>query len=243
MSFRQSNDPTPLFPRRGPGGPRPVRSPGTPGFPHAGTVGALRLPAARPAALGCLRLAVPSSRPPGSLLAGPGRGAGEAWAALRFGRPAPMLSGCDGGGGTSHVPGGPGCPFAPFSDPGGPACVRPLATPRRGPRGKERRGRIATGLSGLNGEASGLAVYASPGRSPAADARLASGRWSGSAGRASHPQGPGEGFRTAHAVVLPSRASLGAIPLSRWSRSTVDRSGGLRVTRPQTGGHGRTSER
>src|SRR5262249_24710031 len=58
----------------------------------------------------------------------------------------------------------------------------------------------------------GLAVYASPRGFPRHDARLASGRWSGATGRASHPQGPCERFQNASLhLVLLSQALLGAI--------------------------------
>lgn len=52
------------------------------------------------------------------------------------------------------------------------------------------------GLSKLNSMAFGLAVYASPDGLPTYDARLASGRWSGSTGRAFHPQDSYERFQS-----------------------------------------------
>ena len=50
-------------------------------------------------------------------------------------------------------------------------------------------------ISKLNSMAFGLAVYASPDGLPAYDARLASGRWSSSTGRAFHPQDSYERFQ------------------------------------------------
>jgi hypothetical protein len=64
------------------------------------------------------------------------------------------------------------------------------------------------GLSTLDSMAIGLAVYASPGSLPHHDARLASGRWSGAAGRAFHPQDSTERFQVSflHPILL-SQAS------------------------------------
>jgi hypothetical protein len=70
-------------------------------------------------------------------------------------------------------------------------------------------------LSRLNTPALALAVYASPRRLPAVDARLASGCWSGSAGRASHPQGSEKRFQKCILTSHPPLPSLlGAIPHS-----------------------------
>ena len=55
----------------------------------------------------------------------------------------------------------------------------------------------------------GLAVYASPDGLPAYDARLASGRWSSSTGRAFHPQDSYERFQICFLHFIPlSQACL-----------------------------------
>ena len=74
----------------------------------------LRLPAAHPAALRCLRLAVPRV---GSLFA-PRRGE-PACLGLGFGHPVSRPGIWRGDGRASQVPGHPPCAHAPLSDPGG----------------------------------------------------------------------------------------------------------------------------
>ncbi len=70
----------------------------------------------------------------------------------------------------------------------------------------------ATGLSKLNSMAFRLAVYASPVGLPTYDARLASGRWSSTTGRALHPQDSYERFQICILTSLPPLPSLlGAI--------------------------------
>ena len=123
----------------------------------------LRLPVVPPAALRCLRLAVPPQRPlfvsPGGVDAPPpGRGSLD--------RGFPNHADVGGDDGASQVPGGSPCPHALLSDPGGTAnpchsgspCCLPLIRRRRLPRRKC--------LSGLHHTACGLPVYASQGRSP-----------------------------------------------------------------------------
>ena len=109
-----------------------------------------------------------------------------------------------------ELPSSWGTPIAPSpcsGDPGRTPGVRPLR--RRGAAPAMRTTRApALGLSGLNHTALALAVYASPGRLPAEGARLASGRWSGFAGRASHPQGPDERFPCAFLTSLPPLPSF-----------------------------------
>ena len=75
----------------------------------------------------------------------------------------------------------------------------------------ERQRLPRLGLSTLNSMAFGLAVYASQDGLPHHHARLASSCWSGSTGRASHPQGSDEGFQSCclH-LIPPSQALLGA---------------------------------
>jgi hypothetical protein len=64
------------------------------------------------------------------------------------------------------------------------------------------------GLSALNSTAFGLAVYASQDGSPRHHARLASGCWSGSTGRASHPQDSVERFHICFLTSNPPFPSL-----------------------------------
>ena len=64
------------------------------------------------------------------------------------------------------------------------------------------------GLSRLNSMAFGLAVYASQGRLLRPHARLASGCWSGSPGRAFHPQGSNERFQDCFLTSLSSSPKL-----------------------------------
>ena len=68
------------------------------------------------------------------------------------------------------------------------------------------------GLSALNSMASGLAVYASQCGLLRHHARLASSCWSGSTGRAFHPQGSYERFQSCQLhLILLSQALLGAM--------------------------------
>jgi hypothetical protein len=176
-----------------------------------GTIKALRFPAARPAALRCLRLAVPprplvlfaprrTSAPSGPGVVDPVSPAGSS---LRR---------------RQDLPSSWGTPIArlPWSvDAGGTAGTRPLRRSGAAP-GIRTAKAPAKGLSALNSMASGLAVYASPGGLPRRDARLASSRWSGSAGRAFHPQGPDERFQSACDISSP-------FPKLAW-RNRIDRS-------------------
>jgi hypothetical protein len=67
---------------------------------------------------------------------------------------------------------------------------------------------LIIGLSKLNSMAFGLAVYASQAGSPRRHARLASGRWSGTTGRAFHPQDSNERFQSCFLHLIPlSQAS------------------------------------
>ena len=67
------------------------------------------------------------------------------------------------------------------------------------------------GLSELNSMAFGLAVYASWSELPQYHAKLASSCWSGSTGRAFHPQNSDERFQICKLHFIPlSQASLGA---------------------------------
>ena len=82
--------------------------------------------------------------------------------------------------------------FSP--DAGRTACTRPLRCSNMA-LGKRKAKAPTNGLSTLNSMAFGLAVYASQDGLPRHHARLASGRWSGSTGRASHPQDSAERFQ------------------------------------------------
>jgi hypothetical protein len=76
----------------------------------------------------------------------------------------------------------PHCAFALLSDPGGPP-HQAFAMRRHGPHSDHKEG-YRNEFSRLNHTALALAVYASPVGSPQHDARLASGCWPSSAGRA-----------------------------------------------------------
>ena len=109
VSFQRDHDQASRFPPRGPSG-----------FPFPrfdGTIKTLRLPAALPAALRCLRLAVPLRtlaigfrRRQATNACGPGR----------IGHPGAPYPGVScGNDRASHVPGEPHCAYALLSDPGG----------------------------------------------------------------------------------------------------------------------------
>ena len=120
-------------------------------------------------------------------------------------------------------------PFAMFqSDSGRTARTRPSRCGSVAP-GRSTAKAPAKGLSRLNSMAFGLAVYASPDGLATHDARLASGRWSGSTGRASHPQGSKERFPICvlH-LIPPSQALLAQVmqPL-RVGRPIVETAKGL----------------
>ena len=104
------------------------------------------------------------------------------------------------------------CPFARvLTDAGRTAHTRPLRCSSVAPGPPDAKA-PTMGLSTLNSTAFGLAVYASPGSLPHHDARLASSCWSGSTGRASHPQGSDERFQRCRLHLIPlSQALLGAI--------------------------------
>jgi len=194
------------------------------GFPRfIGTIRALRLPAARPAALRFLRLAVPSTRSRRFAPADPA----NAWAGGPglVGRSA---SPCRGSGRRRRqdLPSSWGTPIAPSpgsSTPAGPVASDPIAQrPGAAPVAGTSRA-PALRLSRLNPPALVLAVYASPRRLPAKDARRASGCWSGSAGRAFTRRVPTRGFRACVLTSHPPLPSLlGAIPHSG-QRSTAAR--------------------
>jgi hypothetical protein len=120
------------------------------------------------------------------------------------GHPVPPAGNFREDGRASQVPGEPQGERALFSDPGG------TTTP--GHRGVVTRPSVVwttsaptmMSISGLNGTARSLAVYASPRRLPGRHARLASGRWPSSAGRGSIPRRvPSRSFRDTIASSAP----------------------------------------
>ena len=158
-----------------------------------GTIRALRLPAVRPAAFRFLRPAVPSMRPRRFAPAGPANARPAGLGLLRFGQPTPRCVRRK----RRDLPSSWGTPIAPSpgsSTPAGPRASDPSRRPGAAPVAGTSRA-PALRLSRLNPPASVLAVYASPRRSPAKDARLASGCWSGSTGRALTRRVPVRGFR------------------------------------------------
>ena len=93
------------------------------------------------------------------------------------------------------------------SDAGRTACTRPYSA-AAWPLVIERQRLPRLGLSTLNSMAFGLAVYASQCGLLQHHARLASSCWSGSTGRASHPQGSDERFQSCKLHLIPlSQAS------------------------------------
>ena len=161
-------------------------------FPRLhGTINALRLPAAPPAALRCLRLAVPRehshfrSRRRRVLRR-------RAWS---WSPGVPRRDCFRGNDRISHVPGEPKVCLCPALRPRRDRRVRPLRHADAAPALTTTKA-PALQLSRLNHTASALAVYASKAGLPRHHARLASGCWPDSSGRAFHPQGSYKGFQT-----------------------------------------------
>jgi hypothetical protein len=192
----------PRFPPRGPRG----RS-----FPRfCGTIKALRLPAGPPAALRCLRLAVPRE---------------HAWfapAADACGRR--RARGCSpgiplrvffrGDGRISQVPGEPRFPFAHVLRPRPADASLTMAGRSRGPRAGNDEGADDNRLSRLNSMASGVAAYVSRDGYPPNRARLASRCRSRSPGRASTRRAPMKGFQLTSCALSSFPKLLGTIPVS-----------------------------
>ncbi len=129
---------------------------------------------------------------------------------LGFGLPVPRSTSTETTGSPKFL-GNPPCTFAGLFDPGRTPASDQLR--RRGTAPVAETSRAPTlRLSRLNPPASVLAVYASPRQLSAWDARLASGCWSGSAGRASTRRVPTRGFR-----VLPYISS--SSPKLAWRNS------------------------
>ncbi len=94
------------------------------------------------------------------------------------------------------------------TDAGRTACTRPFSA-AAWPLVIERQRLLRVGLSTLNSMAFGLAVYASQCGLLQHHARLASSCWSGSTGRAFHPQGSDERFQSCRLHLIPlSQACL-----------------------------------
>ena len=157
-------------------------------LPSAGSIGpvppprryyeALRLPAARFAALRCLRLAIPPVRPVCSQR--PGRatvGSGE----LLFRVPSRKLSVETAG--SLRFPSDPRVPTPCSQTPAGPIHAGYSGVSARPPLQVTTVAPATSAISGLNRTALGLAVYASQGGLPLHHARLASGCWPSFAGR------------------------------------------------------------
>jgi len=170
-----------------------------------GTTRALRLPAARPAALRCLRLAVPPCADRSCLL-------GKIDASCRsLGSPGPATP-CRSSRsvemtGPLTFPGDPLVHMPCSQTPAGPTRQASCGESVRPPRLSKSRA-PTSGLSGLYHTASALAVYASQRRLPERHARLASVCRPRFDGRGSHPLDPAERFQRCflHRFLL-SRAS------------------------------------
>ena len=173
-----------------------------PGF--IGTMRALRLPAARPAALRCLRLAIPRFHSLCSLLDGRVRRRGLELV-TRYLHPGICR------GNELDLPSSWGTPIVRLhmfqSDSGRTAHTRPLRCSSVA-LGNRKSKAPTRGISTLNSMAFGLAVYASPSELPQLDARLASSCWSGSTERAFHPQGSDERFQGCFLTSLSSFPKL-----------------------------------
>ena len=202
VSFQRDHDQTSRFPPRGPSG-----------FPFPrfdGTIKTLRLPVIHPAALRCLRLAVPSlARSLRSLRHGVRRRGPGAFA-QRSGYPIRIQVETTG---PPTFLGNPLVPVPCSTTPAG-STRQALTTRRRGPRIVPRRGLPrAMYLSRLNHTASALAVYASQDGLLRHHARLASGCRPALPGGFGYPQGSNERFQNA---TLPWQSS--SFPKLSWRK-------------------------
>src|SRR4051812_36343556 len=123
-----------MFPSNGPLKRRPLPSAGSFGRvpPPPRYYGALRIPAARLAALRCLRLAIPSFRP---VFVPVGLGRGPRINLELVSRVSNRH--CDGNGRVSQVPERPSYPCALFWDPGRTETRQAVAACRRGPESEQ----------------------------------------------------------------------------------------------------------
>ena len=111
--------------------------------------------------------------------------------------------------GSPKFPGNPNCPFAHVPIRRRQDCSHQTIHYSSVALGHRKAKAPTKGLSALNSMAFGLAVYASPGSLPPHDARRASSCWSGSTGRAFHPQGSDERFQSCRLpLILLSQALL-----------------------------------
>ena len=172
-----------------------------------GTIKALRLPAARPAALRYLRLAVPRLHSLFSLLGGRVRRQGLELV-TRYLRPGC----CRGNDRISQVPGEPQFPFAHVLRPRPADAFLTLTECSRGPRSGNDEDADDVSLSRLNSMAFGLAAYVSRDGCPPNRARLASRCWSGSPGRAFTRRAPTKGFQLTSCALASFPKLLGTIP-------------------------------
>jgi hypothetical protein len=130
-----------------------------------------------------------------------------------------------GNGRISCVPGEPQLCSCPVLRPRRDRRIRPCNASARPPLCPRRRlPRFV--LSGLNHTASALAVYASQAGSPRHHARLASGCWPGSPGRASTRRVPSKGFR-----VYPT--SIPPFPSSTQRKDAIRNSSELCMASPE----------
>ena len=114
--------------------------------------------------------------------------------------------------GSPKFLGNPNCPFAHVPIRRRQDCSHQTIQCSSVAPGHRKAKAPTKGLSTLNSMAFGLAVYASQCGLLQPHARLASSCWSGSTGRAFHPQGSDERFQSCRLhLILLSQALLGAI--------------------------------
>ncbi len=111
--------------------------------------------------------------------------------------------------GSPKFLGNPNCPFAHIPIRRRQDCLHQTIQCSSVALGHRKAKAPTKGLSALNSMAFGLAVYASQCGLPQHHARLASSCWSGSTGRAFHPQGSVERFQSCRLHLIPlSQACL-----------------------------------
>ena len=113
---------------------------------------------------------------------------------------------------SSQVPGEPQFPFAHGLRPRPAGASLTLAERSRGPRAGNDEDADDENLSRLDSMAFGLAAYVSRDGFPSDRARLASGCWSGSPGRAFTRRVPTKGFQLTSCAFSSSSKLLGTIP-------------------------------
>jgi hypothetical protein len=192
----------PRFPPRGPRGRL---------FPRFdGTTKALRLPAGPPAALRCLRLAVPWLHPDFAL-----GGAGCVSAEPGVGHPVSPAGICHGDDRISQVPGEPRLPICTWSQTPAGRPVPDHSERTRGPGWRHGQGSREKQTFEAQYMAFGLAVYASWGQVTRPPRKTRFQVLVNSPGRAFHPQGSAERFLECNPYIPPPFPSLlGASPFS-----------------------------